>query len=193
MPFGCSARLAAQDVPTPISPTRPEQAPPAAQPEAETPANRVRALLAEQVPEIRAGTVVIKAIARVVGRRTKVALASTDPQLDPIAAAVGEGGARIRVVVAGIDGEPIDLIPWDADAARFVGNAVAPVSVVRIQVDDRAHAMTLVVADDDLAPLRDVHLALAAELVGWTLHAVGAAASEPGGEDAAPAPPAPAQ
>ncbi len=188
MACSCAPHLASQDAQRPI-PTAPS-VPASAEPSGEAPADRVRALLAEHVPEIRSGTVVVKAIARVVGRRTKVALAAADGQLDPIAVAVGPDGARIRQVVAGIDGEAIDLVPWDADAARFVTNAVAPVNVVRIQVDEEAHAMTLFVADADLTPLRDVHLALAAELVGWRL----VAAAEPAPEDpsaaqAAPAPP----
>lgn len=189
VPFGCARRLASEDTPRPIPPAQSAAASGATEPGGETPADRVRALLAEHVPEIRAGAILVKAIARVVGRRTKVALAATDPQLDPIAVAVGPDGARIRQVVAGIDGEAIDLVPWDADAARFATNAVAPVTVARIQVDEQGHAMTLFVADADLTTLRDVHLALAAELVGFRLVAAAEPApEEANAENAGPAP-----
>lgn len=171
-------------LPTPAAPAGNHDA--AAPWGAPSPTDVVRRLLDEHVPEIREGIVAVRALTRVPGRRTKVALSSSDPDVDPIGAAVGIKGTRIRAVVQALAGEPIDLVPWDAEPTRFVTAAVAPTQVLRILVDDDAHAMVLVVPDPELARLRDVHLPFAATLTGWTLEVLDQTTHARQGWDAPP-------
>ena len=86
----------------------------------------LRRLFELEVPEIHAGTVEIKAIAREAGSRSKVAVASRQDGLDPVGATVGQRGARVQAVVAELAGEKIDVIPWNEDASVFVANALSP-------------------------------------------------------------------
>ena len=97
--------------------------------------NFLRRLFELEVPEIHAGTVEIKAIAREAGSRSKVAVASRQDGLDPVGATVGQRGGRVQAVVAELGGEKIDIIPWNEDPAVFVANALSPAQVV--SVDDR--------------------------------------------------------
>ncbi len=137
----------------------------------------VKRLFHQHVPEIAAGTVRIRAIAREPHTasnpgRTKIAVSADDPELDPIRACVGENGARIRKVVEALHGERIDIVPWEEDGPRFVCNALAPAQVQRIVVDDVMFQMLLIVADDQrelaFGP-RGLNARLAAELTGWQL------------------------
>ncbi len=148
--------------PAPASPGSPEE-------------EYVRALLTRFVPEIRRGVVVIRGIARVPGVYTKVALESLHPSIDPIEAAVGRRGSRIKRVVVGIRGEAIDLIPWNSDPPMFAAAAVAPIDVPRVIVDDEAHLMILIIAAEDKALMTRRHLRGAEQVVGWSLLAMTAA------------------
>ena len=98
----------------------------------------LRRLFELEVPEIHAGTVEIKAIAREAGSRSKVAVSSRQEGLDPVGATVGQRGARVQAVVAELAGEKIDVIPWNEDASVFVANALSPAQV--LGVDDRRGA-----------------------------------------------------
>jgi transcription termination/antitermination protein NusA len=136
------------------------------------PAEQVKKLLQQEVPEIAAGIVRIEAVAREPGVRSKVALSSNDPDVDPIGACVGLKGRRIQAVVQALNGEPIDLIPWDTKPERFVAAALAPANVARIVIDEPNRRMELIVPDDQLSIAvgrRGVNLRLAAELTGWAL------------------------
>ena len=113
--------------------------------------NFLRRLFELEVPEIHAGTVEIKAIAREAGTRSKVAVASRQEGLDPVGATVGQRGGRVQAVVAELGGEKIDMIPWNEDPAIFVANALSPAQVVGVDIDEenriadgdraRAHAL----------------------------------------------------
>ena len=85
------------------------------------------------MPEIHAGTVEIKAIAREAGSRSKVAVASRQEGLDPVGATVGQRGARVQAVVAELAGEKIDVIPWNEDPSVFVANALSPAQVLGVE------------------------------------------------------------
>ena len=125
-----------------------------------------------EVPEIYEGIVRIEACAREPGHRAKIAVSSTDPDVDPVGACVGLKGSRVQAVVGELRGEAIDIIPWHPDPARFIVYAIAPASVSRVYVDDVAHTMELVVPDDQLAKAigrRGQNVRLAAQLTGWRI------------------------
>ncbi len=132
----------------------------------------LRRLFELEVPEIHAGTVEIKAIAREAGSRSKVAVASRQEGLDPVGATVGQRGARVQAVVAELGGEKIDVIPWNDDPAVFVANALSPAQVVDVSIDEEKRIATVTVPERmlSLAIGREGQNArLAAKLTGWRI------------------------
>ncbi len=125
-----------------------------------------------EVPEIHAGTVEIKAIAREAGSRSKVAVASRQDGLDPVGATVGQRGARVQAVVAELSGEKIDVIPWSDDASVFVANALSPAQVISVDIDEEHRIASVTVPERmlSLAIGREGQNArLAARLTGWRI------------------------
>ena len=134
--------------------------------------NFLRRLFELEVPEINAGTVEIKAIAREAGSRSKVAVSSRQEGLDPVGATVGQRGGRVQAVVAELGGEKIDIIPWNEDPAVFVANALSPATVVNVEIDEtnRIAAVTVPERMLSLAIGREGQNArLAAKLTGWRI------------------------
>jgi N utilization substance protein A len=134
--------------------------------------NFLRRLFELEVPEIHAGTVEVKAIAREAGSRSKVAVSSRQEGLDPVGATVGQRGGRVQAVVAELGGEKIDIIPWHEDPAVFVANALSPAQVVRVDIDEdnRIAAVTVPERMLSLAIGREGQNArLAAKLTGWRI------------------------
>jgi transcription termination/antitermination protein NusA len=132
----------------------------------------LRRLFELEVPEIHNGTVEIKAIAREAGSRSKVAVASRQEGLDPVGATVGQRGGRVQAVVAELNGEKIDVIPWAEDPAQFVANALSPAQVVGVSIDETARIATVTVPERmlSLAIGREGQNArLAAKLTGWRI------------------------
>ena len=132
----------------------------------------LRRLFELEVPEIHAGTVEIKAIAREAGSRSKVAVASRQEGLDPVGATVGQRGARVQAVVAELGGEKIDVIPWNEDPAVFVANALCPAQVVTVDIDEEHRIANVTVPERmlSLAIGREGQNArLAAQLTGWRI------------------------
>jgi N utilization substance protein A len=132
----------------------------------------LRRLFELEVPEIHAGTVEIKAIAREPGSRSKVAVASRQEGLDPVGATVGQRGARVQAVVAELGGEKIDVIPWSEDPAAFVANALSPAQVLSVDIDQERRIATVTVPERmlSLAIGREGQNArLAARLTGWRI------------------------
>ncbi len=132
----------------------------------------IRRLFELEVPEIYDGIVEIKTVAREPGLRSKIAVSSREPGLDPVGACVGPKGSRVRMVVAELRGERIDVIPWDDDPSRFVANALSPAKVSRVLVDDDSHTATVVVPDDQLSLAigkEGQNARLAAKLTGWRI------------------------
>jgi N utilization substance protein A len=125
-----------------------------------------------EVPEIYEGIVRIEACAREPGHRAKIAVSSTDGDVDPVGACVGLKGSRVQAVVGELRGEAIDIIPWHQDPARFIVYAIAPASVSRVYIDESSHTMELIVPDDQLAKAigrRGQNVRLAAQLTGWRI------------------------
>jgi N utilization substance protein A len=134
--------------------------------------NFLRRLFELEVPEIHAGTVEIKAIAREAGSRSKVAVASRQEGLDPVGATVGQRGGRVQAVVAELGGEKIDVIPWSDDPAVFVANALSPAQVVGVHIDEENRIASVTVPERmlSLAIGREGQNArLAAKLTGWRI------------------------
>ena len=107
----------------------------------------LRRLFELEVPEIHAGLVEIKAIAREAGSRSKVAVASRQEGLDPVGATVGQRGGRVQAVVAELGGEKIDVIPWSDDPAQMVANALSPAQVVGVTIDEENRIANVVVPE----------------------------------------------
>ena len=108
-------------------------------------------LFVQEVPEIYDGIIEIKAVARDPGSRAKMAVFSKDTAIDPIGACVGVRGSRVQAVVSELQGEKVDIIPWSAETATFVVNALAPVEVTKVVMDEEGGSVEVVVPDDQLS------------------------------------------
>jgi len=108
-------------------------------------------LFAQEVPEIYDGIIEIKAVARDPGSRAKMAVISRDSSIDPVGACVGMRGSRVQAVVAELQGEKIDIIPWSPDFATFIVNALAPAEVSKVVLDEDGKRCEVVVPDDQLS------------------------------------------
>ena len=136
-----------------------------------TSAGLVKRLFENEVPEIKAGTVIIKSISREAGQRTKMAIYSEDSQVDAVGACVGNKGARVNAVVSELGGEKVDIILWSENPLEFIAKALSPAKVLSVtQIDEKS--AVAVVPDDklSLAIGRDGQNArLAARLTGWKI------------------------
>jgi len=132
----------------------------------------IRELFKIESPEIATGVVEIKSITREAGSRTKIAVVSHDPDVDPIGACVGQRGSRINAVVGELGEEKIDIIVWSEDELLFVANALAPASVIDIEGDLEKKQAKVIVADDQLSLAigkEGQNARLAAKLTGWKI------------------------
>src|SRR5215218_5489850 len=132
-------------------------------------------LFTQEVPEIYDGIVEVKAVARDPGSRAKIAVISRDSSVDPVGACVGMRGSRVQAVVTELQGEKIDIIPWTADPANFVVNALAPAEVAKVVLDEDRQRMEVVVPDQQLSlaiGLRGQNVRLASQLTGWDIDIV---------------------
>jgi N utilization substance protein A len=123
-------------------------------------------------PEVYEGIVEIKAASREPGSRAKIAVYSTDPDVDPVGACVGMKGTRVQAVVQELRGERVDIVSWTPDAAEYVCRALQPAKVSKIILDEDEHAMEVVVPDDQLSLAigkKGQNVRLAARLTGWKL------------------------
>ncbi|HUZ72850.1 MAG TPA: transcription termination factor NusA [Stellaceae bacterium] len=129
-------------------------------------------LFAQEVPEIYDSIIEIRAVARDPGSRAKIAVISNDSGIDPVGACVGMRGSRVQAVVAELQGEKIDIIPWSADPATFVVNALAPAEVAKVVMDEEQRRIEVVVPDDQLSLAigrRGQNVRLASQLTGWDI------------------------
>jgi N utilization substance protein A len=152
--------------------------------------NFLRRLFELEVPEIQAGTVEIKAIAREAGSRSKMAVSSRQEGLDPVGATVGQRGGRVQAVVAELGGEKIDVIPWSEDPEVFVANALSPAQVVNVEIDEEERIASVTVPERmlSLAIGREGQNArLAAKLTGWRIDIRSDSGAAPEGEEGVPA------
>ncbi len=125
-----------------------------------------------EVPEISEGVVEIKSIAREAGARTKIAVSSKDPKVDPVGACVGQRGSRVQNVVNDIYGEKIDVVRWSDDPAAFIAAALSPAKAMNVQINESAKS-AMVIAPDNMLSLaigkEGQNVRLAARLTGWRI------------------------
>src|ERR1700756_3420919 len=129
-------------------------------------------LFAQEVPEIYDGVIEIRAVARDPGSRAKIAVISKDSSIDPVGACVGMRGVRVQAVVQELQGERIDIIPWNGEAATFIVNALAPAEVTKVVLDEDTHRVEVVVPDEQLSlgiGRRGQNVRLASQLTGWQI------------------------
>jgi N utilization substance protein A len=132
----------------------------------------MKKLFAQEVPEIYDGIIEIRAVARDPGSRAKIAVVSKDSSIDPVGACVGMRGSRVQAVVAELQGEKIDIIPWSPDPATFVVNALAPAEVTKVVLDEETNRIEVVVPDEQLSLAigrRGQNVRLASQLTGWDI------------------------
>jgi transcription termination/antitermination protein NusA len=132
----------------------------------------VEKLFEAEVPEIYEGIVKIVSVAREPGSRSKIAVTTRDSDVDPVGACVGIKGSRVQAVVQELRGEKIDIVPYDADPARYIINAIQPAEVNKVIVDEADHRMELVVPDEKLSLAigrKGQNVRLASQLTGWKL------------------------
>ena len=137
-----------------------------------THANLVRKLFEEEVTEIKDGTVEIVSIAREPGSRTKMAVRSNVPDVDPVGACVGQGGARVDAVVAELRNEKIDIVEWDENPGNFIQNALSPAKIVAVFADPEEKTAKVVVPDYQLSLAigkAGQNARLAAKLTGYKI------------------------
>ena len=129
-------------------------------------------LFALEAPEVSAGTVEVRAIAREPGSRSKIAVWSNDPNVDPVGSCVGQKGIRVSTVMGELSNEKIDIIPWAEDPAEFVTGALSPAKVLDIELDEGSHTAKIEVADEQLSLAigkGGQNVRLAAKLTGWRI------------------------
>ncbi len=132
----------------------------------------LKKLFAVEVPEIAEGVIEIKAVAREPGERAKIAVISSDSNVDPVGACVGIKGSRVQAVVQELRGERIDIITWTSDEPSFVARAMSPAEVARVVVDEDQHSMEVIVNDDQLSLAigrKGQNVKLASKLSGWKI------------------------
>jgi len=132
----------------------------------------VKRLFEMEVPEIATGVVQIRSIAREPGSRTKIAVYSMDPMIDPVGACVGPRGSRVEKVVSELKNEKIDIIKWSLDPAEFVANALNPAHVVSVFISEEEKICRVVVPDMQLSLAigkEGQNARLAAKLTGWKI------------------------
>ena len=111
----------------------------------------VRRMLELEVPELMDGTIEIKAIAREPGHRTKIAVISNDPNVDPKGACVGARGSRVRQVVNELRGEKVDVVEWREDLPQFIAEALGPAKVQEVRIDEETKTATVIVNEHQLS------------------------------------------
>lgn len=132
----------------------------------------VRKLFENEVPEISTGHVEIKGIVRDAGYRTKMAIHSDDPQIDPLGACVGNKGTRVNSVVSELGGEKVDIIIWSDDPFEYIARALSPATVISVEIDEATKSARVIVPDDKLSLAigkSGQNVRLAAKLTGWKI------------------------
>ena len=132
----------------------------------------VKRLFELEIPEIQSGIVQIKSIAREAGQRTKIAVSSSDPQVDAVGACVGQRGVRVERIVNELHNEKMDIIEWDPDIAVYIAKALGPAKVVMVFINEAEKAARVIVPDSQLSLAigkEGQNARLAAKLTGWKI------------------------
>ncbi len=132
----------------------------------------IKRLFELEVPEVYDGIVEIVSVAREPGARSKVAVRSNDPQVDPVGACVGHRGGRVQAIVDELRGEKIDIVRYDEEPTEYLKNALSPARVSRVILEDDERTATVIAPDDQLSLAigrRGQNVRLAAQLTGWKI------------------------
>ncbi|MBO4766659.1 MAG: transcription termination factor NusA [Lachnospiraceae bacterium] len=132
----------------------------------------VKRFFENEVAEVADGTVEIKALSREAGKRTKMAVYSNDPKVDPVGACVGVNGSRVNAVVEELNGEKIDIINWSDNPAQLIANALSPAEVISVDVIESERLANVIVPDDQLTLAigsKGQNARLAARLTGYKI------------------------
>lgn len=134
--------------------------------------NLVKRLFELEVPEIHDGTIEMHAISREAGSRTKIAVSTNDPNVDPVGSCVGNKGARVKNIIDEICQEKIDIIIFDKDPAKFIANSLGPAKILKVTVNEKEKSAVAVVPDNQLSLAigkEGQNARLAAKLTGWKI------------------------
>jgi N utilization substance protein A len=140
----------------------------------------VSQLFALEVPEIAAGTVEIKSIAREPGSRSKIAVASIEERVDPIGSMIGQKGTRVQAVINELAGEKIDIVEWSEDPAKFISASLSPAKVLNVKIDQKKNQAEVTVPEDQLSlaiGIKGQNVRLAAKLTNWKIDIIAQKAS----------------
>ena len=132
----------------------------------------LKELFIQEVPEITAGTVDIKAVAREAGARSKIAVYSNDDHIDPVGALVGQQGVRVQTVMSELHGEKIDIVEWSEDPAEFIEDSLSPAKIISVEINEEEQSARVAVTEDQqsLAIGKGGQNArLSAKLTGWKI------------------------
>lgn len=138
-------------------------------------------LFSIEAPEIEAGVVEIKSVAREAGSRSKIAVFSNDEHIDPVGSCVGQKGTRVNTITSELGGEKIDIIPWSEDAKTYVTNSLSPAKVLSIDINEKERKAIVEVAPDQLSLAigkGGQNVRLAAKLTGWRIDIKGGEITE---------------
>ena len=145
----------------------------------------IRRLFELEVPEIFAGSVELKAIAREAGSRSKIAVYTEEDGIDPIGSCVGQKGTRVNAIIDELGGEKIDIIEWSDDSEEYITAALSPATVLSVEVNEETQKATVIVPDDQLSLAigkRGQNVRLAVKLTGWDIDVISADESRVPGE-----------
>lgn len=129
-------------------------------------------LFETEAPEIANGTVIVKSVAREAGSRTKIAVSSKDPHIDPVGSMVGQRGVRVSTVMSELGGEKIDIIEWSEDPKKFIEDALSPAKTVEVKINEAEKQATVTVSEDQQSLAigkGGQNVRLAAKLTGWKI------------------------
>ncbi len=141
----------------------------------------VKKLFEAEVPEIASGIVEIKSLVREAGYRTKIAIASNDPNVDALGACVGNRGVRVNAIVNELNGEKVDIIIWSEDPFEYIARALSPAKVISVEIDEVLKTSKVVVPDDKLSLAigkNGQNVRLAAKLTNWKIDVKSESASK---------------
>ena len=134
----------------------------------------VKRLFEHEIPEFADGTLELRGVAREAGVRSKVAIASTNPKVDPIGSCIGEKGRRIANIITELNGEKVDLIAYSTDPEEFIANALSPAKNLNVSITDEKKKEALVIADDENLSLaigkKGINIKLASKLTKYTIN-----------------------
>ncbi|NLJ57383.1 MAG: transcription termination/antitermination protein NusA [Tissierellia bacterium] len=149
--------------------------------------NLVKRLFELEVPEIHDGIIEIYSIAREAGSRTKIAVFSHDPNVEPIGSCVGNKGSRVRNIIDEINQEKIDIIIYEKEAEKFIANSLGPAKIIKVTVDESEKTAVAVVPDNQLSLAigkEGQNVRLAAKLTGWKIDIISETEMEGSEEEA---------